>query len=62
MTWLRSHHSRFMGVMRENESRFLTSSPQRLLSLAIRSSDPVISSVRGAEEKLFWIQRFTTRE
>ena len=40
MTWLSSHHSRFIGVTREKESRFFTSSPQRLLSLAIRSSEP----------------------
>ena len=39
ITWLRSELCRFMGVTRENVSRFLTSSPQRLLSLAIRSSE-----------------------
>jgi hypothetical protein len=49
-------------VTREKDSRFLTNSPQRLLSLAIRSSEPTISSSREAVEKLFWIQRFTTRE
>ena len=47
MTWFRSHHARFMGDTREKLSRFFTSSPQRLLSLAIRSSDPFISSCLG---------------
>ena len=36
-----------MGETREKLSRFFTNSPQRLLSLAIRSSEPLISSCLG---------------
>ena len=47
---------------REKLSRFFTNSPQRLLSLATRSSDPFISSFLGELAAFLSIQRLTSFE
>ena len=60
ITSFKSHQARFMGETREKLKRLCTSSPQRLLSLAIRSSEPFMSSCLGEGSVFLSIQRFTS--